>query len=160
MGARYAGTAIDADVFLPNMAMEEFLPALSRAVLEKCAIANDIAPQARVKDTRAAVVARFAAGTFIYPEARFAPTAAELEARRNPASVNGDDDDADDLEDGENAEGLETAKYEPGEAGAEEDDRPEAGPDDAADDDSEIDGSLPAAALAEAAYAERIAHSG
>jgi ParB family chromosome partitioning protein len=140
------------------MATEEFLPALSRAALEKCAIANDIAPQARVKDTRAAVVARFNAGTFVYPEARFAPTAAELEARRNPASLVGDaDDDADDVEDGGNTESLETAGSDPDEAGTEPEDRAEAGPD---NEDIEIDDSLAAAALDEAAYAERTAHSG
>ena len=87
MGARHAGTAIDADVFLPNMATEEFLPSLSRAALEQAAVAQSIAPQARVKDTRAALVARFSDGTFVYPGARFAPTEAELEARRNPASL-------------------------------------------------------------------------
>jgi ParB family chromosome partitioning protein len=144
MGARYAGTAIDADTFLPNMATEEFLPALSRAALEKCAVANDVAPQSRVKDTRAAVVARFAAGTFIYPDARFAPTAAELEALRDPASLIADDDDTDGLEDGEDAEGLESAEYDRGNADNE---------------GSEIDGSLAAAALDDAAYAERTAHS-
>jgi hypothetical protein len=51
-----------------------------------------ITPQARVKDTRAALIARFADGTFVYPVARFAPTAAELEARRNPASILGEGD--------------------------------------------------------------------
>ncbi|NPD66292.1 ParB/RepB/Spo0J family partition protein (plasmid) [Lichenicola cladoniae] len=152
MVARYAGTAIDADVFLPNMATEEFLPALSRGALEKCAVANDIAPQGRVKDTRAAVVARFASGTFIYPDARFAPTAAELEARRNPASLIGGDDEADVLEDGETAEGLEMAEHDPDDA--------RAGPDDANDEGGEIDGSLAAATLDEAAYAERTAHAG
>ena len=87
MSARYAGTAIDADAYLPNMASEAFLPSLSRAALEKCAAAASVAPQARVKDTRAALIARFSTGTFIYPGARFAPTDAELEARRNPAAI-------------------------------------------------------------------------
>ena len=90
MGARYAGAAIGADTYLPNMATEEFLPALSRAALEQCAEASDVAKQVRVKDTRAAMVARFSEGTFVYPAARFAPTEAELEARRNPASMFGE----------------------------------------------------------------------
>ena len=90
MGARYAGTAIDADAYLPNMATEAFLPALSRAALEQSAATHSVAAQARVKDTRAALIARFADGTFVYPGARFAPTAAELEARRNPASIFGE----------------------------------------------------------------------
>ena len=96
MGARYAGAAIGADTYLPNMATEEFLPALSRAALEQCAEASDVAKQVRVKDTRAAMVARFSEGTFIYAAARFAPTEAGLEARRNPASMFGEsgiDDD-------------------------------------------------------------------
>lgn len=90
MGARYAGAAIGADTYLPNMATEEFLPALSRAALEQCAEASEVAKQVRVKDTRAALVARFSDGTFIYPAARFAPTEAELKARRNPASMVGE----------------------------------------------------------------------
>ena len=91
MGARYAGAAIGADAYLPNMATEEFLPSLSRAALEQCAAASEVPKQVRVKDTRAAMVARFSDGTFIYPAARFAPTEAELEARRNPASMFGED---------------------------------------------------------------------
>jgi ParB family transcriptional regulator, chromosome partitioning protein len=96
MGARYAGTAIDADAYLPNMATEAFLPALSRAALEQSAATHSVAPQARVKDTRAALIARFAGETFVYPGARFAPTTAELEARRNPASIFGEGDAAED----------------------------------------------------------------
>ena len=98
MGARYAGAAIGADTYLPNMATEEFLPALSRAALEQCAEASDVAKQVRVKDTRAAMVARFSEGTFVYPAARFAPTEAELEARRNPASMFGGSSVGDDPE--------------------------------------------------------------
>jgi len=87
MGARHAGAAIDADAFLPNMATEAFLPSLSRAALEACAGEHAVAVQARVKDTRAAMLAHFANATFVYPGARFAPTEAELEARHNPASM-------------------------------------------------------------------------
>ncbi len=87
MGARHAGSAIDADAFLPNMATAEFLPSLSRAALEACAGEHAVAVQPRVKDTRAAMLTHFANGTFVYPGARFAPTEAELEARRNPASI-------------------------------------------------------------------------
>jgi len=79
--------AIDADAYLPNMATEEFLPSLSRAAPERSAAAQSVAPQARVKDTRAALIARFSAGTFIYPGARFALTEAELDGGRNPASI-------------------------------------------------------------------------
>lgn len=100
-GARHAGTAIDADAFLPNMATEAFLSALSRPVLEQCAAAHAIAPGSRVKDTRAAMVSHFRDATFVYPGARFAPTEAELQARRNAARLfqdgagDGVDDDQD-----------------------------------------------------------------
>lgn len=90
MGARHAGTAIGADAYLPNMATDEFLPALSRSALEQCAAGNSIRVWPRVKDTRAAIAERFRNGTFVLPAARFAPTEAELEARRNPASILGD----------------------------------------------------------------------
>jgi len=89
MGARHAGSAIDADAFLPNMATEEFLPSLSRAALEACAGTHAVAIQPRAKDTRAAMLGHFANATFVYPGARFAPTEAELEARRSPASMFG-----------------------------------------------------------------------
>ena len=101
LGARHAGAAIDADAFLPNMATEAFLPALSRAALEQCAAATDVAAQARVKDTRAALIAKFAEGTFIYPGARFALTPAEVEASVVNTSF-GDGGDDGDLGDEEN----------------------------------------------------------
>ncbi len=84
--ARYAGTAIDADTFLPTMATEEFLPCLSRAALERTASAEGVLPRQRAKDTRAAVIARFEGGRFIYPDARFAPRDAEPEGRRDPGT--------------------------------------------------------------------------
>ena len=102
LGARFAGTAIDADAFLPNMATEAFLSAVSHPALEQCAAAHAIAPGSRVKDTRAAMVSHFRDATFVYPGARFAPTEAELQARRNAARVfqEGADDD-DEIGDGE-----------------------------------------------------------
>ncbi len=87
MGARHAGTAIAADEFLPTMATEDFLPCVSKAALERAALASEIEPGPRAKDTRAALAARFKDQTWIYPAARFAPTPEELEARRNPSSV-------------------------------------------------------------------------
>ncbi len=96
MGARHAGSAIDADAYLPNMATAEFLPALSRSALEGCAAAHSIRVWPRVKDTREAIATHFRNGTFVLPAARFAPTEAELEARRNPAGIVADigkDDD-------------------------------------------------------------------
>jgi ParB family transcriptional regulator, chromosome partitioning protein len=126
LGARHAGTAIDADAFLPNMATEEFLPALSRAALEQCAAATEVTAQARVKDTRAALVAKFVEGTFIYPGARFAMTRAEVEAN---AVMSFEDKEGDrDLGDGEN-EG--TGGAEDG-AGADDDSEPTEGDEDEA----------------------------
>ena len=87
MAARYAGSAIDADTFLPTMATEEFLPCLSRAALERAASAEGVLPGQRTKDTRAAVIARFEGSRFIYPDARFAPTDAELGTRRDPSTL-------------------------------------------------------------------------
>ena len=89
MGARHAGSAIDADAFLPNMATEAFLPSLSRAALEACANQQAVPVQPRARDTRAAMLKHFANATFVYPGARFAPTQAELDAGRHPASVFG-----------------------------------------------------------------------
>jgi ParB family chromosome partitioning protein len=105
IGARFAGAAIDADAYLPNMATDEFLPALSRAALEQCASASSVAPQARMKDTRAALIAWVGKETFVYPGARFAPTEEEQKAhnkavRSSPAT---DDEDNEESGDGESA---------------------------------------------------------
>jgi ParB family chromosome partitioning protein len=58
LAARIAGDAIGADAELPTMATEAFLPALSRAALEKLGSGMGVLPQGRVKDTRAAVIAQ------------------------------------------------------------------------------------------------------
>jgi hypothetical protein len=108
IGARYAGAAIDADAFL---ATEEFLPALSRAALEQCASANSVAPQARVKDTRAALIARIGDGTFVYPGARFEPTEEEQAAQRERARSNAfDEEDKEELGDGGDGSDLDLAE--------------------------------------------------
>ena len=87
MGARHAGSVIAADAFLPTMATEAFLPCVSKTALERAALASEVEPGPRAKDTRAALAARFKDQTWIYPAARFAPSPAELEARRNPSSI-------------------------------------------------------------------------
>jgi ParB family chromosome partitioning protein len=76
--ARVAGDAIGADAFLPNMATEELLSCLTKKALEGAASAEQIAPRPRAKDTRAAVIERFAGGTYVLPAARFALTPEEL----------------------------------------------------------------------------------
>jgi ParB family chromosome partitioning protein len=92
MSARYAGMAIDADAFLPNMATAEFLPCLTKAALELGAKGADVAVHPRGKETRAAMVERFAQGTWVYPGARFAPTEAERVESRAVAWELADDD--------------------------------------------------------------------
>ena len=75
--ARIAGDAIGADAELPTMATEDFLPALSRAALEKLGSGMGVLPKGRVKDTRAAVIAQAAEQRVILPEALFALSAEE-----------------------------------------------------------------------------------
>jgi hypothetical protein len=82
----------------------------------ECASTSSVAPQARVKDTRAALIAQVGEGTFIYPGARFAPTEEELEAQRERArslaydegeeADNGDGEDGGDRDSAEDDAGL------------------------------------------------------
>jgi len=82
--ARVAGDAIDATLFLPNMATEAFLSCLSKAALEKAAVAEGVKIGSRGKDTRANLIERFKEGVYVHPSALFAPTPAEIaEARRH-----------------------------------------------------------------------------
>ena len=85
--ARVAGDAIDAKLFLPNMATEEFLSCLSKAALERAAAAEGVKIGSRGKDTRANLIERFKDGTYVHPSALFAPTPDEIaEARATPAT--------------------------------------------------------------------------
>ena len=82
--ARVAGDSIDAKLFLPNMATEEFLSCLSKAALEKAPAAEGVKIGSRGKDTRANLIERFKDGTYVHPSALFAPTPDEIaDARRN-----------------------------------------------------------------------------
>jgi ParB family chromosome partitioning protein len=93
--ARVAGDAIDAKLFLSNMATEEFLSCLSKAALEKSAKAEDVKIGSRGKDTRANLIERFKDGTYVHPSAQFAPTPDEIvQARRDVSDwVEGGDED-------------------------------------------------------------------
>jgi len=94
MAARHAGTVIGADLYLPNMATQEFLSCLSKQAMESAASANRVAPRNTGKETRAALIEHVGAGSFVHPAALFPPTARELEARRSPASlIDGEDED-------------------------------------------------------------------
>ncbi len=83
MSARYAGAAIGADAFLPNMVTTDFLKCLSKQALERTASANGVAPRNTGKETRAALIAHTAGNTFVHPAALFPPTPQELQARRH-----------------------------------------------------------------------------
>ena len=94
MVARHAGAVIGADVYLPNMATQEFLSCLSKQAMETTASANRVAPRNTGKETRAALIAHVGEGSFVHPAALFAPTGRELEARRSPSSlIDGEDED-------------------------------------------------------------------
>src|SRR5262249_16427689 len=95
--ARVAGEAIDAKLFLPNMATEEFLSWLSKAALERAAAGEDVKIGSRGKDTRAGLIERFKDGTYVHPSALFAPTPDEIiDATRdaNDRDESGGGDDA------------------------------------------------------------------
>jgi ParB family chromosome partitioning protein len=95
--ARVAGDAIDAKLFLPNMATEEFLSCLSKAALEKAAAAEGVKIGSRGKDTRANMIERFREGTYLHPSALFAPTPDEIADATRDASdwdEGGGEDDA------------------------------------------------------------------
>lgn len=78
LAARIAGDTINADTHLPDMATEEFLSCCSKANLEKIAADLGLTPQARAKDTKAAIIAHIDKGHFTHPRAKFALTEDEL----------------------------------------------------------------------------------
>ena len=95
--ARVAGDAIDAKLFLPNMATEEFLSCLSKAALEKAAAAEGVKVGSRGKDTRANLIERFKDVTYVHPSALFAPAPDEVADATRHAShwdEGGGEDDA------------------------------------------------------------------
>jgi ParB/RepB/Spo0J family partition protein len=95
MSARYAGAAIGADTYLPNMATQEFLSCLSKAAMETTASANGVAPRNTGKETRAAMIAQVGTDLFRHPAALFSPTAQELAAQTSSADFSAGDDDPD-----------------------------------------------------------------
>jgi ParB/RepB/Spo0J family partition protein len=94
--ARIAGAAVNADRHLGGMATEEFLSCLSKAEIEAVASANGVLPKPTGKLTRAAVVAQFKDGDYVYPGAMFGLSADELAAHAGagkPRSYRFDQDD-------------------------------------------------------------------
>src|SRR6266446_1859387 len=79
-GARIAGEAIGASLYLPTMATDEFLSCLSRQALEKAATTEGVRVEVRVRDTRARFIERFTDTRYVYPAALFQVTAEEIAA--------------------------------------------------------------------------------
>ena len=99
--ARIAGAAVNADRHLGGMASEEFLSCLSKAEIEAVASAQGILPKPIGKLTRAAVVAHFKDGDYVYPGAQFGLSPDEIASHTvagNRRQVGFDDDG---VEDGE-----------------------------------------------------------
>jgi ParB family transcriptional regulator, chromosome partitioning protein len=84
-GARIAGEAIGASLYLPTMATDEFLSCLSRQALEKAATTEGVRAEVRVRDTRARFIERFTDTRYLYPGALFQVTAEELAAAATPS---------------------------------------------------------------------------
>ena len=88
-----AGEAIGANVFLPNMATQDFLSCLSRPALERmCGKDNPVLPRNKVKDTRAALVAHYDGETFVHEAARFTIDATVREWVKSSPALSGPDD--------------------------------------------------------------------
>ena len=105
--ARIAGDSIGATQHLPNMATEEFLSCLSKAGVEKAAAAAGVRSGARAKDTRAALIERFATGVYVHPAALFRLTEQEIAEAKQAASYRydfGSSDDDESLDQNEGAQ--------------------------------------------------------
>lgn len=113
IGARIAGDTIGATLRLPSMASDEFLSCLSRQALEREASANGVRVEARVKDTREAMVRHFEGTTWYYPDAVFALSKLEIEAGLTttghwvPGNTGADSSDEDQAETNPASEGEE-----------------------------------------------------
>lgn len=92
--ARFAGEAIGADNFLPNMGTEDFLSCLSRTALEAACTGTSVLPRPRVKDTRAELVKHFADERFVPLAALFAPPTEQVTAWVEHVSRSADDDES------------------------------------------------------------------
>jgi ParB family chromosome partitioning protein len=79
-GARIAGEAIGASLYLPTMAIDEFLSCLSRQALEKAATTEGVRAEVRVRDTRARFIERLTDTRYVYAGALFQVTGEETAA--------------------------------------------------------------------------------
>jgi len=80
IAARIAGGALCASKHLAHMGTEEFLACLSRGALEAAAKGENVAPGARVKDTRAALVKQVEGSTWQFRGAHFELVGGEFAA--------------------------------------------------------------------------------
>ena len=76
--ARIAGASVHAEVYLPNMATEDFLPKLSKDGITKVLQGEKLLPCNTGKEMRAALIEHVGTGSYVHPAALFELTAAEL----------------------------------------------------------------------------------
>ena len=99
--ARIAGVAVNADRHLRGFGTEEFLSCLSKAEMEAVASAHGILPKPTGKATRAAVIAHFKDGDYVYHGAKFALTEDQIATHAEagtPGSYGYDDEGPEDGE--------------------------------------------------------------
>lgn len=96
--ARIAGASVHAEVYLPNMATDEFLPKLSKDGITRVLQAEQLLPRNTGKEMRAALIEHVATGSYVHPAALFELTPAELAEHTRRAVVDrepGTDDQGD-----------------------------------------------------------------
>ena len=106
--ARIAGATVHAEVYLPNMATDDFLPKLSKDGITKVLQAEKLLPRNTGKEMRAALIEHVGTGSYVHPAALFELTPAELAERARRAAedqgAEGDDKGADAPDDGPGAD--------------------------------------------------------
>ncbi len=106
--ARIAGASVHAEVYLPNMATDDFLPKLSKDGITKVLQAERLQPRNTGKEMRAALLEHVGNGSYVHSAALFELTPAELaeHARRAAGDQGPEDNDegADALDDGPGAD--------------------------------------------------------
>ncbi len=76
--ARIAGVSIHADVYLPNMATDDFLTKLSKDGITAAVQEQGVLPRNTGKEMRAALKEHVGTGSYVHPAALFALSAADL----------------------------------------------------------------------------------
>ncbi len=93
--ARIAGVSIHADVYLPNMATDDFLTKLSKDGITAAVQEQGVLPRNTGKEMRAALKEHVGTGSYVHPAALFALSAADLTtlAERRAADATPDEDE-------------------------------------------------------------------